>query len=213
MKIKRLFIKNNIFLITSFSFLFLFFFSSSVLGADYYKIDKGKSREINDYSPCKKVTNNCALAIFVPTKSSAQWTSFRENKPSCVTLSNCSTGGGTTPSNCTVLQPNVSTGSMSCKERCQNNLTYKECVSIGSTTGAGNGEWKRYVWDWPSITPIELACGQGDGFLEFDDVEVYDDGDCNTKIEPYCKYYKSSFGTVQYKKETTYCLCCKPGTM
>jgi hypothetical protein len=48
-----------------------------VYAAEYYQVNSGAQATINEWSVCKKVTNNNALAIFVPTKTAAEWTAFR----------------------------------------------------------------------------------------------------------------------------------------
>lgn len=59
-----------------------------VYAADYYQVNSGAQVTIDMHSVCKKVTNNNALGIFVPTKTEAEWTAFRTNA-SGVTLAEC----------------------------------------------------------------------------------------------------------------------------
>ena len=66
-------------------FLILLVVSIAWAAQSYY-IASGASQTINEWGVQKKVTNGCGPAIFVPTNSSAEWTAFRNNKPSCVTL-------------------------------------------------------------------------------------------------------------------------------
>jgi len=74
-------------------FAILHFFSMGILksslAASYYKVNAGSTVSINQFGTCRRVTNNCSSAIFVPTNTSAEWSSFINNKPSCVSLANC----------------------------------------------------------------------------------------------------------------------------
>lgn len=57
--------------------------------SDGWQVNVGETKQINCQGVCKKVTNNCSKAIFVPTRTSTEWAEFRTNHPSCVTLSDC----------------------------------------------------------------------------------------------------------------------------
>ncbi|MBC7074090.1 hypothetical protein H5T58_01740 [Candidatus Parcubacteria bacterium] len=56
---------------------------------DGWQVNVGATKQIQCHGVCKKVTNNCSKAIFVPTKTSVEWAQFRTNKPNCVSLSEC----------------------------------------------------------------------------------------------------------------------------
>ncbi|MGB9680639.1 MAG: hypothetical protein ACPLYC_00330 [Minisyncoccia bacterium] len=56
---------------------------------DSYQVNVGSTVTINKWGVCKRVTNNCSYSIFVPVKTSNEWTAFVNYKPSCVTLNNC----------------------------------------------------------------------------------------------------------------------------
>lgn len=69
----------------------------SLAGAtDSYTVNNGAALDINEFSTCKKITNNHASgnSIMVPTKTNAEWQSFYNNKPAGVTEGACSGGGG-----------------------------------------------------------------------------------------------------------------------
>lgn len=72
----------------------LFCLATSVNAANSYKINSGSSADIDEFGVCAKITNNHASgkAIFVPTKTSAEWSTFRSNKPSGVTSNICCAG-------------------------------------------------------------------------------------------------------------------------
>lgn len=56
------------------------------------KVSKGESKCIKAHNIEKKVTNNCSLAIFVPTATLAEWQAFLNNvsgNTGCVEISNC----------------------------------------------------------------------------------------------------------------------------
>ena len=68
--------------------LFTMLIIGIVYAADSYQVNSGAQVTIDEHSVCKKVTNNNALAIFVPTKIAAEWTAFRTHA-SGVTLGDC----------------------------------------------------------------------------------------------------------------------------
>jgi len=51
-----------------------------------YRVDSGQFKVISAHSITKKVTNNCANGIFIPTKTEAEFQSLVDHKPSCVSL-------------------------------------------------------------------------------------------------------------------------------
>lgn len=59
------------------SILFAMLIIGIVYAAEYYQVNSGATSTINEWSVCQKVTNNNALAIFVPTKTADEWTAFR----------------------------------------------------------------------------------------------------------------------------------------
>lgn len=62
---------------------------SIVYAATSYRVTGGgATTTINEWSMCKKVTNNNSLALFIPTGTSAEWSAFRSYAPS-VTLAEC----------------------------------------------------------------------------------------------------------------------------
>jgi hypothetical protein len=69
-------------------FLFVVSIIRIIYAADYYQINSGAQVTIDEHSVCKKVTNNNALAIFVPTKISDEWLLFR-TYASGVTYADC----------------------------------------------------------------------------------------------------------------------------
>jgi len=68
--------------------LFAMLIIGIVYAADSYQINSGAQVTIDEHTVCKKVTNNNALAIFVPTKTADEWTAFR-TYASGVTLGDC----------------------------------------------------------------------------------------------------------------------------
>lgn len=79
-----------------FGFFIFFIFVGYAINtvATGYKVNDNLETSVDAHGTCQKVkNNNCeGVGIFVPTKTSAEWTSFRTNKPSCVTLSGCAPG-------------------------------------------------------------------------------------------------------------------------
>lgn len=60
-----------------------------VEAANSYKINAGATVSINEHGTCRRVKNNKSVALFVPTKTSAEWTAFRGSSNSGATISNC----------------------------------------------------------------------------------------------------------------------------
>jgi len=53
-----------------------------------YRINVGEYKFISSqFSQAKKVTNNCADPVFIPTKTDAAWQSVLNHKPTCVDIS------------------------------------------------------------------------------------------------------------------------------
>ncbi|MEY4615462.1 MAG: hypothetical protein RJB66_422 [Pseudomonadota bacterium] len=77
-----------------FSLIFVYFglfISSHTEAAQSYKINYNSSTIIKEHSVCKVVTNSSTtgLAIFVPTNSSGEWSSFYNSPSSGVTAASC----------------------------------------------------------------------------------------------------------------------------
>ena len=68
--------------------LFAMLLIGIVYAATSYQVNSGAQVTIDEWSVCKKVTNNNALAIFVPTNTADEWTAFR-TYASGVTYANC----------------------------------------------------------------------------------------------------------------------------
>lgn len=54
-----------------------------------YKSTPSSTHTIDAHGVCKNVTNNSSISYFVSTKSSGEWSAFRNNLPSGVSLSDC----------------------------------------------------------------------------------------------------------------------------
>lgn len=63
----------------------------ALTGATSYQVNYGANQNITEWSTCKKVTNNSVTgkAIFVPTKTNTEWSSFYANPSSGVTAATC----------------------------------------------------------------------------------------------------------------------------
>jgi len=84
--------KNRIFIFgILILFSILFFCSYIVEAAEYYKVNVGTTVTINEHGVCKKVTNSGSSHIFVPTKTTTEWSEFRIHHPSNVYLGECCT--------------------------------------------------------------------------------------------------------------------------
>lgn len=62
-----------------------------VSGANFYQVNHGATVKVDEHSVCRKVTNNHAStrAMFVPTRTAPEWTSFRGNSPAGVAVEDC----------------------------------------------------------------------------------------------------------------------------
>lgn len=73
--------------------LFAMLIIGTVYAATSYRVNSGTQSTINEQSVCKKVTNNNAQDIFVPTNTAAEWTAFRTNATG-VTYAECCSNTG-----------------------------------------------------------------------------------------------------------------------
>ena len=103
-KHSHLLIKTSLFVIVGLSF-FVFFNVNKALAINTcssgWQISDGQTKQINCHGVCKKVTNNCGKSIFIPTKTSTEWSEFRTHNPTCVSLSSCCTCTPGTTQSCT----------------------------------------------------------------------------------------------------------------
>lgn len=61
-----------------------------VSAAQYYSVSNNSVPvTIDEHSVCKKVTNSGSADLFVPTNTAGEWSAFRSNLPSGVSLSEC----------------------------------------------------------------------------------------------------------------------------
>lgn len=63
--------------------------SFQAFAADSYSVAASATQMITEHSQCRQVTNGLSKSLFVPTKTAAEWTRFRDNPPAGVTLSSC----------------------------------------------------------------------------------------------------------------------------
>ncbi len=59
-----------------------------------WKVNNGATVTVDCPAECKKVVNACGSAIFVPTKTAAEWLTFKNNLPAGVTLATCCSAQG-----------------------------------------------------------------------------------------------------------------------
>ena len=108
----------------------------------YYRVNNGASTDINEWSVCKKVTNNTGKDIFVPTNTSNEWNLFRTYYPTGISLGNC--GGGSTPTptcNCWALgsgwwycEPMCCWNTCGCNISCLQGKCSDWCASFGGVS-------------------------------------------------------------------------------
>jgi len=116
----------------AFSFLIAVFV---VNAAQYYRVNNGASIDINEWSVCKKVTNNTGKDIFVPTNTSNEWNQFRTYFPSGISLGTCGGGGGCTcPSGWWYCDPMCCYGECGCNVSCLQGKCSSWCASFGGVS-------------------------------------------------------------------------------
>ena len=70
-------------------FLIMFVYCSGFvdcLGTDYYRVNSGQSKWINEYGFSRNVINSCLMDLYIPTKTSDEWTSFLNETLDCVNV-------------------------------------------------------------------------------------------------------------------------------
>lgn len=144
---------------------------SLVLALDYYNIDSGTEDKIDEHDNCKYVSADDGMSaegVFVPTKTSGEWSAFRDNNPTDTSLSSCC-GDGETDSG------EVCDGdSRTCEECC----TQKECTDDGfcldtQNCNEGTEDCKDDCSGYGECSATEPNC--------FD--ECQDDSDCGGPIK------------------------------
>lgn len=61
----------------------------------YYRVNRGQGVIIKEHSVCRKVINNGQHDIFVPTRTSSEWSNFLSHTPPGVNLASCCPPGST----------------------------------------------------------------------------------------------------------------------
>lgn len=86
---KKFFNKTRILVLAAaFLLIPLVAFAINTVDTGYQVLD-GTTVQIDAHGTCKKVTNSTANDYFVPTKTSTEWSTFRSNLPTNVTLAAC----------------------------------------------------------------------------------------------------------------------------
>jgi len=93
---------------------------AAVFASDSSTVAIGQNTNITAFSTCKKVTNNSptGLSVYVPTVSSAEWSSFYGSPPPGVLIDNCGSSTVTNPTrNGLYLHPSPVTAARYCMEQ------------------------------------------------------------------------------------------------
>ena len=71
--------------------IILFAFATLLEASDSSTVNYATNQSITAFSTCKKVANNSGtgLSVYVPTQSSAEWSSFYTNPPVGVSITSC----------------------------------------------------------------------------------------------------------------------------
>ena len=75
------------------AFFMVLIFTGFALGATSYTLGSSSTSDISEYGVCQRVTNSCGAGVFIPTKSSTEWSYFRSYKPSCIAVTSCTYSG------------------------------------------------------------------------------------------------------------------------
>lgn len=206
--------KGFYYIIGAFLLGFLVFIHSTDIFAidtcsEGYKINQSQTKEIDCQGICKEVTNNCGSDIFVPTKTAAEWSDFRSNKPGCISLDDCYVCGPPgTPcdddDNCTIDDQcnagDVCVGTaVTCAQDddpctihvcssssglCVLEYTYGPCNdNNGCTTGDICDGPICEGTDWPNNS----ACYRCQSTSSFSHIWVDDDSQCHSSSYPDCQ--------------------------
>lgn len=127
------------------------------LAADSHTIATGATTDITEWSTCKRVTNGHAssLSIFVPTKTSAEWTSFFTYPPAGVTIATCppACGGTSVGGYCWYF----GAGGESCDT---------VCASHGGCDITGTRDYAGSAGSLANCQAVLSALGQGSGAID-----------------------------------------------
>jgi uncharacterized protein (TIGR02145 family) len=143
-----------------------------VFSAPSYRLTPGTEQCIDEQGLQKKVKNNCAADIFVPTNTPAEWNAFVNGAPSCVQISNCTwtcgcnltvthTAGSVAPETKTVTYKTVQT-SLSGASKCwiaQNLGATNQASSATDATQASAG------WYWQFNRKQGYQTGPTSGYI------------------------------------------------
>lgn len=128
-----------------------------VFGAASYNVSNATAPAVNEWGTCYAINNNSGKSIFIPTNSSAEWSSFYSHLPSGVTAGSCCTPSGVNHNGCYQ-------NSMWAIDSC-NNPQYIMDGCAGSFCTSGNVvTYKGCGGDLNGgtcITPDTTICGNG----------------------------------------------------
>lgn len=150
--------------------LFAMLIIAIVYAAEYYQINSGAQVTINEHGVCKKVTNNNALAIFVPTKTADEWAAFRTYASGLTYVGCCQQDtdwGGASEEGCIGSDKRCFSGS---------------CITCGGWMNAG------YCWYLGGNKESCTSVCSARGGLYHDGVWSNDPSDCSTAKHWYPSY-------------------------
>lgn len=141
------------------------FISESSWAADSHRVNNGVSVEITEHGTCRSVNNTSGKDIFIPTKTSGEWSSFYNNPPPGVAVSSCdlcpgvSTIGATCPNGAIYLGTFNYGGTIGVKKLL---ITPTGCTDSTTPTCAGGDDTVTKQWQ-PSFSDIPAASSVNDG--------------------------------------------------
>jgi len=81
-KVKALFVFIILIIVISFYFI-------AYAAVNFYRGYTSQNIIVDEQSVCKSITNTGNKDVFIPTKTSNEWSLFRQNKPAYITLGDC----------------------------------------------------------------------------------------------------------------------------
>lgn len=118
-----------------------------VAASDSSSVAYGSTQSITAFSACRDVVNSSTahLSVYVPTVTSAEWTSFQTNPPSGITVTPCEPCGSkddvkSVAADGTIVCRNDTVAPKKATSASFTNLG--DCSGVGCHCGTGTSDWR-----------------------------------------------------------------------